>query len=148
MIQKTSQSFLNICLNKWVGKKGLKLLGEKGEEAIKNELQQIHDMDGFTPKHWHQLTKEERVRALKYLMYLKEKRDRKVKGRGCADRRPQQLYTNKNETSSPTAALPAIMLTCTIDAFEKRDIATVDIPGVSLQTKISKEEHDVHVILE
>merc|ERR1712086_273571 len=55
-------------------KKGLKVLGEKGEEAIENELQQIHDMDGFTPKHWHQLTKEERVRALKYLMYLKEKK--------------------------------------------------------------------------
>merc|ERR1712127_855965 len=102
-------------------KKGLKVLGEKGEEAIENELQQIHDMDGFTPKHWHQLTKEERVRALKYLMYLKEKRDGKVKGRGCADGRPQRLYTNKIKTSSPTAALIAITLTCMIDPFKIRD---------------------------
>ena len=54
-------------------------------------------------------------------MYLKEKRDENVKGRGCADGRPQQLYINKIETSSPTAALTAIMLICTIDAFEKRD---------------------------
>ena len=69
-------------------KKGLEVLGETGEEIIETELQQTHDMNGFTPKHWHQLAKEERVRALKYLMYLKEKRDGKVKGRGCADGRP------------------------------------------------------------
>ena len=121
---------------------------KKGEEAIENELQQIHDMDGFTPKHWHQLTKEERVRALKYLMYLKEKRDGKVKGRGCADGRPQRLYTDKIDASSPTAALTAIMLTCMIDAYEKRDVATVDIPGAFLQTKMPKGEKDVHVILD
>ena len=45
-------------LTKQMGwKKGSKVLGEKGEEAIETELQQLHDMDGFTPKHWHQLTK-------------------------------------------------------------------------------------------
>ena len=54
-------------------KRGLKVIGEKDEEPIENELQQIHDMDGFTPKHWHQLTKEERVRSLKDLMYLKKR---------------------------------------------------------------------------
>ena len=71
-----------------------------------------------------------------------------MKDRGCADGRPQQLYTNKIETFSPTAALPTIMLPCMIDTFEKRDIATVDIPDASLKTKISKEENDVHVILD
>ena len=40
------------------------------------------------------------------------------------------------------------MLTCIIDAFEKRDIGTVDIPGEFLQTKIPKGEDDVHVILD
>jgi hypothetical protein len=37
-------------------------------------------MDGFEPKHWFQMTPQERARALKYLMYLKEKRDSDVKG--------------------------------------------------------------------
>ena len=32
-------------------KKGLKVLVEKGEEAIETKLQQIHDMEGFTPRH-------------------------------------------------------------------------------------------------
>ena len=121
---------------------------KKGEEAIENELLQIYDMDGYTTRHWYQLAKEERVRALKYLKHLKEKRNGKVKGRGCADGRSQRLYTNKIETSLPTAALTAIMLTCMIDAFEKRDVATVDIPGVLLQIKMPKEEEDVHVILD
>ncbi len=32
-------------------RKGLKVLGEKGEGAIEKELQQIHDMEGFQSKH-------------------------------------------------------------------------------------------------
>ena len=32
-------------------KKGLKLFKEKGETAVTKELQQIHEMEGFQPKH-------------------------------------------------------------------------------------------------
>ena len=128
--------------------KGLKLFGERGEEAVKGELQHIHDMEGFQPKHWYELTKEERTKALKYLMYLKEKRDGRIKGRGCADGQPQQAYTKKIDTSSPTTLLAAIMCTCMSDAFKKRDIATVDIPGAFLQTKMPKGEDGVHMVLD
>ena len=81
-------------------------------------------------------------------MYLKEKRDGRIKGRGCADGRPQRLYTSRIETSSPTASLVGLMLTCMIDAFENRDVATIDIPGAFLQTKMPDDEEDVHVILD
>ena len=40
------------------------------------------------------------------------------------------------------------MLTCIINVFEKSDVATVYIPGTFLQTKVSKEENGVHVILD
>ena len=129
-------------------KKGLTIFKEEGEKAIEKELQQIHDMEGFQPKHWYELTEEERAKALRYLMYLKEKRDGRIKGRGCADGRPQRLYTTKIESSSPTACLAALLLTCMIDAFENRDVATVDIPGAFLQTKMPEDEEDVHVILD
>ena len=129
-------------------RKGLKIFKDKGEMAIKDELQQIHDVDGFQPKHWHELTAEQRASALKYLMYLKEKRDGRIKGRGCADGRPQRLYTDKHESSSPTASLAGVMLTCLIDAHENRDVATVDIPGAFLQTKMPENEADVHVVLD
>ena len=81
-------------------------------------------------------------------MYLKEKRDGKIKGRGCADGRSQRLYTNKIKTSSPTASQVGIFLTCMIDAYEKRDVAMADIPGAFLQTKMPKDEEDVHVMLD
>lgn len=129
-------------------RKGLKQFGEKGEGAIEKELQQIHDMEGFEPKHWHELTKDERAGALKYLMYLKEKRDGRIKGRGCADGRPQRLYTSKVDTSSPTASTTGILLTCMIDSYEGKDVATVDIPGAFLQTKMPDDEKDIHVVLD
>ena len=129
-------------------RKGLKMFKEKGEAAIQKELQQIHDVEGFQPKHWHELTEEERASALKYLMYLKEKRDGRIKGRGCADGRPQRLYTNKADSSSPTASLAGVMMTCVIDAYENRDVATVDIPGAFLQTKWPADEKKVHVVLD
>eukprot|EP00975_Prorocentrum_lima_P031421 6593461-Prorocentrum_lima.AAC.1 len=81
-------------------------------------------------------------------MYLKEKRNGIIKGRGCADGRPQRLYTTKMEASSPTVRQASIMLSCMIDAHEKRDVATADIPGAFLQTKWPKEEKDVHVMLD
>jgi hypothetical protein len=129
-------------------KKGLKIFQERGEEAIKSELRQIHDMEGFQPKHWYELTEQERARALKYLMYLKEKRDGKLKGRGCADGRPQRLYTPRSETSSPTATLAGMIMTCVIDAYEGRDVATLDIPGAFLQTQMPNTEEVVHVVLD
>ena len=46
------------------------------------------------------------------------------------------------------ASLATVMLTCMINTFEKRGIATVAIPGAFLQTKIPKGEDDVHVILD
>ena len=81
-------------------------------------------------------------------MYLKEKRNGIIKGHGCADGRPQRLYTDKSDSSSPTAFLAGVMTTCVIDAYEQRDVATVDIPGAFLQTKMPKDEKKVHVILD
>ena len=46
-------------------RKGLKPFIGKGEEVVEDELQHIHDMEGFQPKHWYELTKEERTKALK-----------------------------------------------------------------------------------
>ena len=86
--------------------------------------------------------------ALKYLMYLKEKRDGLIKGCRCADGRPQRLYTAKAESSSPTASLAGLIMTCMIDTYERRDISTLDIPRAFLQTRMLADEEVVHVILD
>ena len=118
--------------------KELKLFKEKGEKAVTKELQQIHEMKGFQPKHWHELNTDERSKALKYLIYLKEKHNGDVKSRGYAYGRSQRLYTNKQDTASPTASLAGLIITYVIDAHKKRDVATVDIPGAFLQTNAQK----------
>ena len=33
-------------------RKGLKLVEERGEDTVEDKLQQMHDMEGFQPKHW------------------------------------------------------------------------------------------------
>jgi hypothetical protein len=67
-------------------------------------------------------------------MFLKEKRCGKIKGRGCADGRSQREHMTKQETSSPTVATKALILTCVVDAIEGRDVATCDIPGAFMQS--------------
>jgi hypothetical protein len=70
--------------------------------------------------------------ALGYLMFLKQKRNGKMKGRGCADRRPQREYISKEESSSPTVSIYALFGSCVIDALDERSVITIDIPGAFL----------------
>ena len=54
-------------------KRGLKLFGVKGEEAVVKEMRQLHDMTVIDPVHKHTLTIDDLRRSLNYLMFLKEK---------------------------------------------------------------------------
>jgi hypothetical protein len=74
-------------------KKGLKLYGNKGEAAVEEELQQLHNRKVMEPVAADSLTYAEKKKALEYLMFLKEKRTGKIKGCGCADGRKQWVYT-------------------------------------------------------
>jgi len=91
-------------LTQYSVKKGLEMFGEIGEEALVQELKQVHDMDVFNPKDPRKMTREEKKQALEYLMFLKQKKSGRVKARGCADGRKQRRYMDKEETSSPTVA--------------------------------------------
>ena len=122
-------------------KKGIKEFGEAGVDAVLDELQQLHDRKALEPRPADKLTREERRAALNYLMFLKKKRNGQIKGRGCADGRKQRLHTNKEVASSPTAAIESVMLSCVIDANERRDVATVDIPGAFMQADMDELVH-------
>ena len=77
-------------------------------------------------------------------MFLKEERCGKIKARGCADGRKQREYMSKEEASSPTVAIESVMISCTIDAVEERDVATCDVPGAFMQTD-QPEDEEVHM---
>ena len=45
----------------------------------------------------------------------------------------------KEETSSPTVSIEALMLTCVIDAKEQRNVAVVDLLGAFMQSDMEGE---------
>jgi len=55
------------------------------------------------------------------------------------------LYKTKEETSSPTVRTESLMLSCVIDAKERRNVITCDVPGAFKQVDV---DDVVHVRLE
>jgi hypothetical protein len=91
-------------------KQGIIKFGDNGKAAVLVELQQLYGQSVMDPINKYNLTAEERKWALRYLMFLKEKRCGTIKGRGCADGWKQRDYMTKQETSSPTVATEALLL--------------------------------------
>jgi hypothetical protein len=88
------------------------------------------------------LTRDEKGKALAYLMFIKEKRCGTIKARGCVvDGRKQRLYKTKEETSSPTVRTESLLLSCVIDAKERRQVITCDIPGAFMQVDMDEVVH-------
>ena len=91
-------------------RKGLTLFGDKGYQAAKNGLKvNLFRRGCINMLSWKDLTWDIRKQALDYLMFLKQKHSGKMKGRGCTDGRPQREYITKEESSSPTVSLYALM---------------------------------------
>jgi hypothetical protein len=141
MLHVNLQDLEHTALTQYSAKKGLKVFGEAGAEAIISEMKQLDAMDVIEPKKADTLTKAEKKASLEYLMFLKQKRCGRIKGRGCADGRKQRLYMSKEDTSSPTVTTEGLFLSCTIDAKEGRDVATADIPGAFMQTDMDAVVH-------
>ena len=59
----------------------------------------------------------------------------------------QQDYITKDEASSPTTYTEAVMITAIVDAKEKRDIATVNLPDAFTQTVITDADAHHRIIV-
>ena len=136
-----SEQVFNFLTEQMSAKKGLKKFGEAGADAIKKELEQLVYRKVMQGRSAGQLTTAQKKAALRYLMFLKQKRCGRIKGRGCADGRKQRLWKSKDETSSPTISVEALFITCLIDAKEGRDIATCDVPGAFMHADIDEVIH-------
>jgi hypothetical protein len=95
--------------------------------------------DTFEPQDVKTLTGDQKKSALESLMFLKEKRDGTIKGRTCADGRKQCEGSTKSDATSPTVALESVLVTATIDVFERRDVAIVEVPGAFLAAAMDEE---------
>ena len=121
---------------------GLRAFGEKGETAVTKELHQFNNYSVFDPIHANTLTDEEKSQALGSLIFIKEKRNGDIKARSCANGSVQREHVAKDEAASPTVALESVFTTATIDAREKREVVTIDIPGAFLHA-----DNDDYVIM-
>ena len=94
-VNKITYFINHVVLTQYGMQKGLQVFDDRGLEAVKKEMQQFHDLDVITPINVKTMTKQQKSRALLYLMFLKEKRDGNIKGRGCADGHKQRLWMQK-----------------------------------------------------
>jgi hypothetical protein len=101
-------------------------------------LPRFNNRDCFYPMLVSSLTESEKEKALEALMFLTEKRDKSIKGRMVANGKPTRVHHTREEATSPTASLEGIFLTAAIDAKEKRDVMSTDIPNAFIQANIPK----------
>jgi hypothetical protein len=121
-------------------KGGLKEWGEEAFMATQSEMKQLHFRNTFKPKHWRELSQVQRKTVAESHMFLKQKRDGKIKGRTVAGGNKQRDYISKEDASSPTFATESVLLSCIIDVEEEWDVAVVDIMNSFVQTRVENEK--------
>jgi hypothetical protein len=131
----------HVALTQYNVKRGLEKFGQAASDAVLKEMKQLHDRKTIRPRFSSDLTLQEKRNALAYLMFIKEKRCGTIKARGCADGRKQRVYKTKEETSSPTVRTESLMLSCVIDAKERRKVMTADVPGAFMQVDVDEVVH-------
>ena len=60
----------------------------------------------------------------------------------------QRDYIAKEESSSPTVSLYALMGSCVMDALDDRKVIMVDTPGAFLQDEWPQDEHPGYIMFE
>ena len=120
-------------------KPGLRKFGKKGEMAALKEMTQLHIMDTWTPLEAQKLSREQRMRALSSLLFLKEKRTGDVKGRACINGAPQRAYIAKEDAASPTVSTESTFITAAIAAKERRKVRCYDVPSAFVNTEVDEE---------
>ncbi len=126
-------------------KTGIKKFGEQAVESLRKEIGQIHMREAFKPIRYEEMTSEQKKKAIESLIFIVEKRDGTIKSRFCADGRKQREWMSREDTSSPTASTDGIMVLAAIDAKERRDICTIDIPNAFIQTDQPIEDEKVYM---
>jgi hypothetical protein len=97
-------------------KAGLKEWGEEAFITAQSWMKQLRFRNMFKPKHWRELSQA----VLESHLFLKQKRDGKIKGRTVSGGNRQRDYISKEDASSPTVATESVLLACIIDAKEER----------------------------
>ena len=96
-------------------------------------------MDTWTAMDATQLSREDKMKALSSLLFLKEKQTGKIKGRACINGAPQQAYIPKEDTASTTVLTESTFVTAAIAANKKRKVRCFDIPSAFVNTDVDED---------
>ena len=88
----TQLSFKEV-LKRWVN---------KGRSTIHSDMEQLHTRDTFLPKHWKNMSHDQKKQTLESHLYLNDKREGTIKGITVAGENKQRYFIPKEDTSSPT----------------------------------------------
>ena len=78
-------------------------------------------------------------------MFLKQKKDGKIKGLTVAGGNKHRDYISKEDSISSTVAIESVLISFIVDAKEDRNVALIDIPNAFIQT-ILEHEKDMAII--
>lgn len=107
-------------------------------------MKEIHNLvsrECFREVEQDSLMSGENKHALPILMYMLVKRDGRLKSRGRTDGRPQRLWTNKQDSPSPTSAIEALKYMLAISAMEGCGVTSFDLPSQFLETDMDALLH-------
>jgi len=96
-------------------------------------------MDRWRPIHAEKLSREEKMRALSSLLFLKEKRMGDIKGRACITGAPQWGYIAKEEAALPIISTESTFITASIGAHERRAVQCHDVPSAFVNTGVDED---------
>jgi hypothetical protein len=120
-------------------KPGLRKFGSRGEKAAINKLTQLHIIDTWTEMDASRLSREERLKALSSLLFLKEKQTGAIKGRACINGAHQREYISKEEAASPTVSMESTFITVATAANEKRKVRCYDFPSAFVNMDMDED---------
>ena len=80
-------------------------------------------------------------------MLLTRKRSGKTKGRLAYNGKKTRDWISREDKSSPTVHTEALFLTVVVDAHQKRDIMSLDIPNAYIQTQLPDKKRGERVVM-
>ena len=101
----------------------------------------MDEKDVFVPRLPSELNREDKLRALRMIVFIKKKRCDRIKTRGGMNGRKQRTYIPKEDASYPTVSTEGLMILCVIDAKEYRHVATCDIDGAFLRMLMNRRTY-------
>jgi hypothetical protein len=119
-------------------KPGLRKFGARGEKAAIEKLTQLHIMDTWTAMDASRFSREEWLKALSSLLFLKEKQTGAITGRVCINGAPKREFL-KEEAASPTVFTESTFIMAAIAVKEKRKMRCYDVPSVFANTDVDED---------